>query len=194
MEAPGKTQHKVVLLFWLLKIPWCICFSFAVIYLALLLSAVYTPPPHPSALRHQLPSPFPHGEHLLWEMYSLEDNKGLIGKTSLWAVCWKQAKRQRERMWWHYTPDVFTQVVALIFFSSLLFLFSSIVFLPLAAEVHVYREYRHSRDCTCVMLEEIRPLHYTACHANLKTISFYYGCCDFVSIRATSGEDIFTFN
>lgn len=164
MEAPGKTQHKVVLLFWLLKLPWCICFSFAVIYLALLLSAVYTPPPPP--LRHQLPSPFPHGEHLLWEMYSLEDNKGLIGKTSLWAVCWKQAKRQRERMWWHYTPDVFTQVVALIFFSSLLFLFSSIVFLPLAAEVHVYREYRHSRDYTCVMLEEIRPLHYTACHAN----------------------------
>lgn len=115
MEAPGKTQHKVVLLFWLLKLPWCICFSFAVIYLALLLSAVYTPPPPP--LRHQLPSPFPHGEHLLWEMYSLEDNKGLIGKTSLWAVCWKQAKRQRERMWWHYTPDVFTQVVFFLLFS-----------------------------------------------------------------------------
>lgn len=192
MEAPGKTQHKVVLLFWLLKLPWCICFSFAVIYLALLLSAVYTPPPPP--LRHQLPSPFPHGEHLLWEMYSLEDNKGLIGKTSLWAVCWKQAKRQRERMWWHYTPDVFTQVVALIFFffSSLSFLFDRL-FTPRRWSPRVQRIPTFTRLYLCdVGGNQASSLHSLPC--KLKTISFYYGCCDFVSIRATSGEDIFTFN
>lgn len=68
-----------------LLLGFVVCSTFILVYLSLISVFIFLP----SSV------PFPHSTLLLWQMYSLQDNKGLIGKSGLAfrMACLKEPER-----------------------------------------------------------------------------------------------------